>query len=382
MPELAPGFLSAVMCANEAAGFQLDGLALRSEDEFAQMSGRIMGRNEFQAQPGKVSLSPTSQALEKSARLAIQAELEKRGEPAPYGALYAAGMQALINNGLIPRNMLSLPGDLLTRVQTILAHTFADRNFLQLISGPSEESGWWWLASQTKPTLRYSSSSTMPGTIDPGQLPLSDQIEIEFVRFVQKQSLFTSLELDQILCRNFPGLLTPSLELINACLESYAEVVPDQPGVWRLSSGETTTARRADLLEVHATLTQVGRHLGYKTVENGNSLVWQADTAIPPQGEWRFFCIASSIISRFVLTAHTTPPERCVMVLPGSRARLLRMKLNRDPRLAKAALGWHFLKYRHLREIAARPEMSLPLWEALLDEDPLTEDAHQMHLFS
>ena len=40
------------------------------------------------------------------------------------------------------------------------------------------------------------------------------------------------------------------------------------------------------------------------------------------------------------------------------------------------------LKFRHLREIAARPDLTPELWESLLDEDPLTDDATQMQLFS
>jgi hypothetical protein len=70
-----------------------------------------------------------------------------------------------------------------------------------------------------------------------------------------------------------------------------------------------------------------------------------------------------------------------VLILPGSRARLLSLKLRRDPRLAEAVRGWRILKFRHLRDIAARQDMDLALWESLLDEDPLTDEATQMQLF-
>ena len=43
LPELAPGFLSAVIVACEAAGFRLEGLALRSEQELAQGLWRPSG---------------------------------------------------------------------------------------------------------------------------------------------------------------------------------------------------------------------------------------------------------------------------------------------------------------------------------------------------
>ena len=98
--------------------------------------------------------------------------------------------------------------------------------------------------------------------------------------------------------------------------------------------------------------------------------------------------MASAIISRFVLASDLPPAGAAlccrVLVLPGSRAHLLAEKLHRDPRLAEAVHatpGWSFLKYRHLRELAARPDVTLARLPALLAEDPLTGEATQMALF-
>jgi hypothetical protein len=105
--------------------------------------------------------------------------------------------------------------------------------------------------------------------------------------------------------------------------------------------------------------------------------------------------MASSILSRYVLAAAANAAAQAVpeprrgqhvLVLPGSRARLVSYKLQRDPRLEQAlnnpASPWRFLKFRHLREIAGQTDLTLAEWEALLDEDPLTEEATQMQLFS
>ena len=70
-----------------------------------------------------------------------------------------------------------------------------------------------------------------------------------------------------------------------------------------------------------------------------------------------------------------------MIILPGSRARLLSYKLRRDPRLAKSAQGWHFLKFRHLRELAAQEGLSADAWLSAIAEDPLTDEATQMQLF-
>jgi hypothetical protein len=378
LPESAPGFLSAVMVAGQAAGFDLQGLALRSEQELAQVLWKPADRS-------PVGKSAPNGQYEQAARAAIQADLLQRAEPAPYLTEYSAGLAALVRAGYIARSPGSIPGDLLSRVQAVLARTFADRSFLRLYGAKQENSsqaederGWWWLANPP-PAVGLNRA----GLEDPSRLPLADQIEIEVVRYLQKQDEFTLDALDQVLCSRFTGLLTPSTELIRTCVESYGEAVPGKPGSYRIRTSETTAARKADLQDMRAALVQAGQKLGYQAVERGSLLAWKSAAGVE---EWWFYLLASSIISRYV---HGQPgdqpgdrPGRALLVLPGSRARLLSLKLRRDPYLAEAARGWRMLKFRHLRDIAARPDLSLPTWEGLLEEDPLTEEATQMRLFA
>lgn len=383
LPELAPGFLSAVLCANQAAGFQVEGIAMRVEDEIAQITGQISGSEVGQDRPGPKPEPPPATKLEPIVRSAIREDLLERGEPAPYLIVYAAGMHALIRNGAVARAANSIPGDLLTRMQAILTRTFSDRGFLRLYGGPAEESGWWWLVGQAQNNTPLQTVTATPARLDQGNLPLADQVEIETIRFMQKNPVFSFYELDLAVCEHFPGMLTPARELVKACLESYAEPVPNQPGMWRLNPGETAPARKADLQEIQDSLAAIGAKLGYQSIEHGAALSWKADQGQAQNQEpWLFFRMASSIISRFVLATTPISPGRAVLVMPGSRARLISLKLRRDPRLAEAASGWRFLKFRHLRDIAARQDMNAALWESLLDEDPLTDDAHQMQLFT
>lgn len=369
IPELAPGFLGAVVTAAEAGGFRLDGIALREGYELAQLVWRPVkldpAKSEAQGLIGS--------RVEAAARQAMRADLLSRGEPAPYLTLYAAGLWGLARDGLIPRSLSSIPGDLLTQVQAGLGRNFPNRSFLRFFGtrppsgSPDEERGWWWLAQAEAPA-----AAEMP-------LPLVDRVEMETVRILQKRAAVSWMELDQALCSQFTGLMTPAQELVQSILASYAEEAAVQPGIWRMRSGEQASARRADLEESRQSLETIGRHLGYRIENHGNTLTW-----VDPNGgpDWWFFGMASSIISRFVFNPPAAPPEHCTIVLPGGRAHLLTTKLRRDPRLAEAARGWRFLKFRHLRDIARREGLTRDLWDALLDEDPLTDEATQMPLFS
>jgi len=370
LPDLAPGFMTAVMAALEAAGFHLEGLALQVEDAVAQGLWRPASHPEPLESRDRA-------ALESTAREAIRAALIERAEPAPYLALYAAGMIALARERAIPATMPGMPGEVFTRLHAALARPFSDRSFLKFYpssgsaaAAPAEpaedERGWWWLASGSEPYA------------EAGRLPLSDRVEMEVVRFLQKRAACTLADLQQALAPQFTGLLVPSTELLRACLDSYAEPVANQPGAWRLRAGESPAERRADLHAMRAALLQIGRQLGYHPAEMGETtVIWEPD--------WAFYLMASSIISRFVLSPTPGTARRRVLVLPGSRSRLLTFKLRRDPRLAAALRGWRILKFRHLRAIAqqlsGQPQVDPNAWEQMLDQDPLTDEATQMPLF-
>ena len=376
LPDLAPGFLTAALAACEASGFHLEGLALQPEDDFAQG----MWRPTAHLASSPAGHEPETRSFDAPVREAMREALLERAEPAPYLTLYAAGLGALARARAIPETPSTLPGDVFTRLQTTLARPFSDRAFLKFYpttpassSSPApaepadDERGWWWLAGQPPPAPPE------------GALPLSDRVEMEIVRFLQKQPICTLEEIQAALSVPFPGLLSPSGDLVRACLDSYAEPSAHPGGAWKLRAGESSAERRADLQEMRAHLRRLAAPLGYAAAQPGEALVeWEA--------QWLFCLMASSIVSRFVLAAPPKAFPQRVLVLPGSRSRLLAFKLRRDPRLAEVLRGWRILKFRHLREIARRFEeraaLSLSEWEALLSQDPLTDEGTQMPLFN
>ncbi|HZW03711.1 MAG TPA: hypothetical protein VFF68_07285, partial [Anaerolineaceae bacterium] len=207
-------------------------------------------------------------------------------------------------------------------------------------------------------------------------MPLSDRVEMEVVRFLQKNPECRPAELDQAICNRFTGLLTPPRELVYQCLESYADAVDAGGTTWRLSPNESPDQRRVDIENAARLLTITGERLGLHVV-GANPLLWKSEE----ETLYAFYLMASSVVGRFLLALQPAAAQR-VIVLPGSRSKLLAFKLARDPRLAEAAADWRFLKFRHLRRLADRTYLTVDAWNELLDHDqPSGEDAVQMRMF-
>ena len=111
------------------------------------------------------------------------------------------------------------------------------------------------------------------------------------------------------------------------------------------------------------------------------NVVWHS------QGEPAFaFAVAAQASLHPWLLA---PPETLAacpryVALPGGRAGLLDFKLRRCPpwRTRLAWTGWEFVKYRHLRELAGQPTLSLATFRARVGLDPIvTLPGQQLALF-
>ena len=90
LPDIVPGFLAAAIIAAEAAGFNLQGLALRSDLEFAQAFWRS----------GESTSSPIL-PIPAISREAIIKHLGERNEPAPYLNLFSASLASLVDQGAL-----------------------------------------------------------------------------------------------------------------------------------------------------------------------------------------------------------------------------------------------------------------------------------------
>jgi hypothetical protein len=170
------------------------------------------------------------------------------------------------------------------------------------------------------------------------------------------------LEIETRLCAAFRGAQTPDRRLIAMCLGSYAAEGP--PGRWTLRAEDSLTARRSDLSQVRAQLESLGSNLGYRIRSTG-FIEW-AD----PDGEVRFvFQVQDTAAIGEALAAGTAPPR--VVALPGGRAALVAEKERRDPRLkAWLEAGGRFVKFRHIRRLAAESTLQTDTFETRLGIDP------------
>lgn len=149
--------------------------------------------------------------------------------------------------------------------------------------------------------------------------------------------------------------------------------------IWNLAEREKPAARRADVNAAADLLIQTAACLGFEAAGE-NPITWQSKDGKPA---FIFYLMASSQISRFVFEPQPVQPSRCVLVLPGGRSLLLNLKLRRDPRLnAAVETGWHTLKFRHLRQLAGKTNLTQAVWEEMLDGDPIRgEEASQPAMF-
>lgn len=381
--EMEAGFLTAAVTSADAAGFDLEGIAFRKDQEVAQLTWKKGAGREID----RVS----SAASQKAALTGCTELLKLRGQPAGYLRMQAAALQEMAHEGVLQHENTSTqaaepggeptPSQNLQRVQAIIKDTFTPRSGLVRVGAEknpgadrsSIEAGLWWLKIP-EGTERI--------------LPVADRVEIEVVRYLLRNQGSSSEEIDAAICASFPGLLTPDWELTLACLESYGQQDLRDGMTWRLRERESPSARRQDLINTRQNLSQLGERLGYRVsirserpeapTPGSTALLWSQGE----QARFAFTILASAALSEPVFSRETPPAGlQSVIVLPGSRANLVAYKLEHDPLLkAKVEAGWLFLKYRHLRQLLENPGLTPLNVAEQMKLDPLTHTAPQIRM--
>jgi hypothetical protein len=346
VPELEPAFLSAALLAAAGAGFDLNGLALRTRHDPAQI---LWHRRAFSLeQKDAVEIDTTA------VKQAMLTTLSERGEPVSYLHLHAAGLTAMAAD-----HSLRWRPDALTQINAPLQLALTGPEFCHYSESQNPEIGLWGLTG-------WESAAE----------PLPDRVEMAIVRFLQKNPGCTIRNIETALNTEFTGLQTPSLGLVQVVLDSYAL---QTDGVWTLRPEDSPSARRADLESAIQSLSLLAPRLGFSLQREQSPqrlILWKRSG----QTAYAFYLLASAVCGNILRAADQTPPQLSLLILPGGRASLLAYKLARDPALRSCAEGWRMIKFRHLRRLTEMTGLTPARFEAELSGDPI-EPPEQMKLF-
>ncbi len=361
LPEAEPGFIAAVLSGFNAAGFALQGRALRAGEEQA-----IFHWNVDSAAP----IACGKKKREESMRSSGRHILTSRAEPSAYPLLHAAAWSDLVAEELLEsireaegRQFMQVMGESLEAV-------LGDRKtFLHMGRGAEVESGLYWLHDP-------------PFT----EASLTDRVERQVLESLRKEGWIYAYELDKHICEQLPGLLTPDRRLINVCLRSYAEG-PDADSRWRLRAEDYAAARQEDCAEIRRLLVNLGSQLEFEVGE-GEMIKWLGD-----DGEVAYaFQIMETAIWAGVLQydavdgiTYVIPQYDAVdgitYVIPGGRAELVAEKARRDPRLQDWLQGGPLvIKFRLVRRLIAETTLTRENLRERLAIDPPEHQDPQLPL--
>ncbi len=350
--ETEPGYLSAVMTAIHSAGLDLRGVAMRARQ----------GQTQITLSAGTaVEKGEDTKNIKEIIKSGAQAHLKERGEPSSYLPLLAAGLNAYTKE----TSLIGSPAESFYDLQRTIEETIAYRGgFVRLeATGQSPESGYWWLQKH-----------------DEESLPLADRVEIELVGHLLNHPGCTLRSLDEAICAAFPGLLTPGLELIQVCLESYAEREPPESDFWHPRPGDRPANRRDDLIKIGELIEELGSKLGLATQKIADGPITYQWLDDEEQTQFTLYLTASAVLGK-IINADTHPNGSALIVLPGGRANIVAWKLSNNPLLRKEVEDhWSFIKYRHLRYLIDNPMLTLENLAEQLTLDPLTYSEPQIRL--
>jgi hypothetical protein len=208
---------------------------------------------------------------------------------------------------------------------------------------------------------------------------LADRVEALVRQLLAERLVWRESDLINGVYAHFPGMLTPDLRLVDACLASYG--VREGQEV-RLRAEDDPERRRLEIGAMREDLAALGQQLGYRTSDDGTwDMRWLED-----EREVYVFTISATAMLASWLLDESVPDleaQRC-LVVPGGRAQLIHLKLQRDPRLERSIDSgrWQFIKFRHLRRLIAEEDLDRRAFNVILGLDPIAEREHaQLPLF-
>jgi hypothetical protein len=313
--------------------------------------------------PAPLPDEPLEALIGRAALAAFTGTLAARGEPAGWRTLHAAAQFRLAETGLLAR--AAQPGEpgpspldrIAERLQAALEHPALVR-----LPGAEGAETTWWLAHPAEVAA-----------------PLSDRVEAAAYEVLHGTLALSEIDFQAALYARFPGPLTPDAELLATCLRAYGR--EPTPGYWQLRKEDLPGARQSEGEVLVSNLLKLGQRLGYRAEPwLPFDAVWFEGTQPRAAFAVRWSAAVGEALALSAQAAGANP----YLVIPGGRAALVSYKLAHNPlwRAAVEEAGWRFIKYRHVRQLAAQAEVDEYALRTIIGLDPIVEqEGAQLPLF-
>lgn len=291
-------------------------------------------------------------------REAVTSALRWRGEPTTGELLRMAANAQLVGQGLV-RDTGELKDDVppLTFTVEALDQGLEAAPVERIAQGVEPQVELWWLQDPV-------------GAAD----PLADRVEAKVRELLADRLVWMESELVNTVYACFPGVQLPELELVRTCLESYG--IREGSEV-HLRSEDDPERRRGETGEVCELLIGLGRRLGFRVHGGAIQNVSWSDGATEA---YIFVVSVTAELSSHLLAGRSwSHGAQTYLVVPGGRAKLINLKLRRDPRLERTVRSgqWQFVKFRHVRRLVEEEKLDRSAFQLMLGLDPITEREHQ-----
>jgi hypothetical protein len=313
--------------------------------------------------PVRRSSLPLTAQIRQTAVSAASEAIRKRGEPVPWKTLHAAILRALAQSGLLVK--LQKENEEGESVIDLMAEQIQvgleDPVLRRLVGGEGGEQ-LWWLAD--------------PSDVAP---PLCDRVEMAAYELLRDTLALTEADFAAAIYPRFLEPLTPPEALVAGCLRAYGQELT--PGIWQLRTEDLPDARQAERETIIEDLKALGLRLGFQVEP-----LAPFDVAWLERGKRRaaFAVRWQAALEQVLAFGAPGPPAIPYMVIPGGRAALASYKLAYNPLWQRQVdeQGWRFIKYRHVRQLVARPDIDEYALQSVIGLDPIVEQERaQLPLF-
>jgi hypothetical protein len=334
---------------------------------------------------------PLKERLRQAALEAATATIRARGEPASWPVLHAAIQRRLVEQGLLQR-VVDASVDARAALDLVASQVGSalEDPSLVCLTAP-EETPAVVEGAPAPPVVPVAAGEERYWLAAPTgmDVPLSDRVEAQAHQILQDRweggqgEPLTQDHFARALYTRFPGPLTPDRGLVAACLETYGQTVAE--GRWRLRPEDLPGVRDAEREEIIDQLLTLGRRLGYGSHHwDPFDAAWLEGEAVRALFIVRWRAAVSDLLALEPQPAGGSSGPRVYLVIPGGRAALVSYKLGHNPLWQRAVegKGWRFIKYRHVRQLAAQDEVDEYQLRTIVGLDPIVErEGAQIPLF-